>query len=569
MVSADLDLKTEDLTDSRQGSHTAQYFSYRLISDATSPQSISRIKHWLDDCTANHPSCKRAMSSDSISNTTSLPTRILDVANYPKTICLIITAKKKVQKAKHVALSYCWGGVAQIKTTRVTLERHQKSIPCESLPQTIQDAAWITRKLGLRFLWVDCLCILQEDRHDFHAESRRMASVYEKAYLAIAATGANASTKSIFERSPQAEYVARPSKVSGADLEFLYLSQHKLLGTTIFDAPLNRRGWVLQEHLFARRTIHFAADQIYWECDKSFVGEDGVQVTNKADMIFPNRSLLLHILNNYKDVCRDPKLRKNKDDEMCIESDVFGIWAKLVSFYSTRSLTDERDKLPAVLSLMLEIESTIRISQWPIHFHQGCLFGVPYLELECLLWRAQSNQPLRRPQQFRAPTWSWASIDGAIEFLDLFIKGRPSFTFLDIWIPKDSDLKIVSIRDYTPPGMCSRESLLLEGVTLECSALASADTATRLEYVYTPEGDRFDVNLTFDFPSRPPMKFWLIPAFIRWTDEPSPYYLCLIARSVATSTVQSISTVFERVGSGYIFDVDRISRYKRRSLLVI
>jgi hypothetical protein len=135
---------------------------------------------------------------------------------------------------------------------------------------------------------------------------------------------------------------------------------------------------------------------VYWKCDKSFVGEDNVKVTNAADMVFPNRSLLLHILHNYKDVCRNPKLRKNKD-EMNIEVDVFGIWARLVSYYSTLSLTEKRDKLPAILSLSLEVKKTLSISPWPMHFRQGCLFGVPYFELECLLWRGQGGQSLRRP----------------------------------------------------------------------------------------------------------------------------------------------------------------------------
>jgi hypothetical protein len=87
-----------------------------------------------------------------------------------------------------------------------------------------------------------------------------MASVYENAYLTIAATAAETSIEGIFQQSPQAEYVAVPCKFDDPEPSCFYLSRYTKPGTNIFDAPLNRRGWVLQEHLFARRTVHVAGD---------------------------------------------------------------------------------------------------------------------------------------------------------------------------------------------------------------------------------------------------------------------------------------------------------------------
>lgn len=213
----------------------------------------------MDHCNTNHPTCKLAISGVSISNRPLLPTRVIDVANYPQYVRLIVTNSKK---AKYVALSYCWGGNSQVQTTRSNLEHHQEAISCEMLPKTIRNAAWVTKELGMRFLWVDCLCIIQGDRQDFHAENRRMASVYENAYVTIAATGAESSNVGLFHRSPHAEYVVLPCKPEEPALGSWYLGLHIKPEEAVFTAPLNQRGWVLQEHLFARRTIHFANDQL-------------------------------------------------------------------------------------------------------------------------------------------------------------------------------------------------------------------------------------------------------------------------------------------------------------------
>jgi hypothetical protein len=167
------------------------------------------------------------------------------------------------------------------------------------------------------------------------------------------------------------------------------------------------------------------------------------------------------------------------------------------------------------------------------------------------------------------------SVDGAIEFLDLFIEGRPSFNFFDIWLPHDADLRVAENRNHTPTGMCSLETLFLEGVAMRCAVSMNTarsndqDTQGRVQCIYTREGDRFDVDLTYDLPNCRPTNFWLIPAFVRTVDEHSLKYLCLMVRSIKTDVVGPGSAIFERIGAGYVFDVHRVSLYKRRVLVLI
>ncbi|KAH9207550.1 heterokaryon incompatibility protein-domain-containing protein, partial [Leptodontidium sp. 2 PMI_412] len=226
-----------------------------------------------------------------------LPTRVLDVRNYPSSLRLIISDS---MKAKYVALSHCWGGKLQLRTTKETLARHQKHISCEDLSETIRDAARVTKALDIRYLWVDCLCIIQEDEVDFDQESRRMASVYEHSFLTIAATGARDGTGGLFIRSPKESYVEVPCDPEDSTLGYMYLGPQKEPEETIFGGPLNKRGWVLQENIFARRTVHFASNQVYWECHETFMGEDNTSAKSAADMAFPNRALLSYVLDGFR-----------------------------------------------------------------------------------------------------------------------------------------------------------------------------------------------------------------------------------------------------------------------------
>lgn len=179
------------------------------------------------------------------------------------------------------------------------------------------------------------------------------------------------------------------------------------------------------------------------------MAENNTKVTGNADMVFPNRSLFLYILHGFKEACRNPEAKKD-EDEMNTIADVYSIWAKLVRYYSVRGLTDERDKLPAITSLSLEIQNLLGSL---FFFCQGNLFGVQYFELQGLLWRAKCGHTLKRPQTRRAASWSWVSVDGAIEFLDMMINGRSTHNFADLWHPHDTDLKVLGVYKYETPDM--------------------------------------------------------------------------------------------------------------------
>lgn len=157
----------------------------------------------------------------------------------------------------------------------------QCGIPLEDLPQNFQDAILTVRRLGLRFLWIDALCIIQDDLVDWAREAARMNDVYGSAYLTIVATSASSSTDGFLKRTQEmacrisyykdigAEPVGRfliAYSETGGDLGSWYLNVEK--------ARWNTRGWTLQERLLSKRVLHFTERKLFWECRATDCSEE-------------------------------------------------------------------------------------------------------------------------------------------------------------------------------------------------------------------------------------------------------------------------------------------------------
>jgi hypothetical protein len=143
------------------------------------PELSQEIFQRLKSCIENHVNCPKPDES-------CLPTRTIDV--HPEggddRVCIHITRTE--DRFKYVALSYSWGGTQKVTTTKATLIDRQHGIRLYNLPPTIQDAIQVTRDLGFRYLWIDALCIIQDDYEDKNIEINRMGSIYKNATITIA-----------------------------------------------------------------------------------------------------------------------------------------------------------------------------------------------------------------------------------------------------------------------------------------------------------------------------------------------------------------------------------------------
>lgn len=167
-----------------------------------------------------------------------------------------------------MALSHCWGQLREDEkfcTYSDNIDTLRESISFDKLPKTFQDAVTVTRELGVQYLWIDSLCIIQKDVGDWDIESKKMETVFGSAYCTIAASSAKDSTEGFLSpRSPvQCVNVPYTSDTS------LYICESiDNFHRDVEKGELSKRGWVLQERALSRRTIHFTKEQTYWECGR-------------------------------------------------------------------------------------------------------------------------------------------------------------------------------------------------------------------------------------------------------------------------------------------------------------
>jgi hypothetical protein len=160
-------------------------------SDAT----VEHAVQWLRDC-VKHEKC-------TYRHDRRFPTRILDIGDTQSDT--IILREPLNQSGCYICLSYCWGGARFIKTTRQNIGDHKKGIPWEALPKTFQDAIQVTRLLGIWYIWIDALCIVQDDYEDWERQAGRMATIYQNSFITIAATSAISPNAGLFSSSEKFE----------------------------------------------------------------------------------------------------------------------------------------------------------------------------------------------------------------------------------------------------------------------------------------------------------------------------------------------------------------------------
>jgi hypothetical protein len=174
-----------------------------------------------------------------------------------------------------IALSHQWGSAPHFSTTRLNLDDHLQGLEVENLPATFRDAVRVTRALHCDYLWIDSICIIQGPDGDFNEEARRMEEVYSGAHCVLAASCSSSHFCGFLSPRNHRDYVglSRESETPLYVCEMIDDFQ-----THVLNGGLNSRGWVMQEHALARRTIFFTEYQTYWECG------DGVRCETMTKM---------------------------------------------------------------------------------------------------------------------------------------------------------------------------------------------------------------------------------------------------------------------------------------------
>lgn len=398
---------------------------------------FSRASKWLESCLESHKSCK-------VIPKIFTPRRLLQIIPLDSspgllaqrsTKILLVERQEPPRSIKYAALSYCWGQDTKgiVTTTKSNLKAHHRGIVVGTLPQTIQDAVLVCRGLKIQFLWVDSLCIVQDDSDDWQVESSNMQYVYTNSLLTLAIHSASSCKKGFLsgqeygklswqssfsaQYSPSlltSEIQSRPAAQPSSLIAKFHIRQARVGDEATSASPLMQRAWTLQEGIFPRRILHFRGTELVWECGEHHFCECG------------------HIDSDGKPSDFSTMTKSKLAANIFTSGLKYDGWTKLISEYSDRAITHGSDKLVAISGLAqsldfvfpnsanshpLDIESA---PNSPSHLGSVYLAGLfrPRL-LHHLLWFGTDDicyevngkwKWRSRSQPYRAPTWSWGIV---------------------------------------------------------------------------------------------------------------------------------------------------------------
>lgn len=234
--------------------------------DPRSDGHFEIIRQWLNDCDSHHE-CNAKSSSF-------LPKRLIEVGpKGSRTTRLVDSSDLTQEDRRYAALSYVWGPKPHFCTVsddtkgrenRRSLTQHGLRIEDSDLPATLYDAVVTTRALGVPYLWIDAVCIIQEGPDaDFVTESMTMMDVYGSAYCVLTASRAKGQKDGFLGPRPAREVVIIHQN---GRLPVYVCEMVDDFGEHVLQGHLNTRGWTLQERALARRSIFFTEKQTYFEC---------------------------------------------------------------------------------------------------------------------------------------------------------------------------------------------------------------------------------------------------------------------------------------------------------------
>lgn len=259
------------------------------------------------------------------------------------------------------------------------MESFMTAIPLENLTKTFRDAVKITQNLGLDYLWIDALCIIQNSNSDWEKQSATMSSVYGGSTVNIAASGAIDGNSGCFLK--REEYVGKVHFTAAIEgREMAWDIAPSMFYHSVARSPLAGRAWSLQERLLAPRTLFFSDTEMFWGCKAKDANESFPEGTPQ----FSER----HIFH----------LEKRPLSHS---------WNTIVTLYTSGKLTFSEDKLVAISGIARVVQQET---------HDQYLAGLWRKEIEFqLCWcPSRHDRAPRQHMNHRAPSWSWASVDGMV-----------------------------------------------------------------------------------------------------------------------------------------------------------
>lgn len=414
---------------------------------------MALARHWISDCNKHHSRCKRPGVT---SKSTWVPERLIYIDDENSRLRLVCGADVP-SNTSYTTLSHRWGQVKdKLVLTRSNIEEWHERLPSLGKWKTFVDAIETSRQLRIPYIWIDSLCIIQDSKDDWQHQCPQMCKIYKRSYCNIAATSAIDDTEGCFfgrdikmdlplrlcfategYQLKSAERIVIPALGDGKDsLHGLYdLCKQQTWFRDITYSPLNSRGWVLQEvgsqttshaHWLTKsqrqlspRVLNFTKTQMYWECDE-------MQASESYPYGFPREAWANvngKALNPFSLLTMDPEEEDAPIDAGTspLVKRAFDIWGNAVFNYTlgnsdhglrlgdgsrgfAKNLTNPADKLVAISAIAHELQPFMNCRYLAGHWETGLV--------RQLAWTGTNDS--QRTPTYRAPSWSWASVDAPI-----------------------------------------------------------------------------------------------------------------------------------------------------------
>lgn len=355
---------------------------------------------WLHHCGAGHMSCTPKLRGKW------RPDRLIHVRRTPNNGLRAwleeASGKSYSSQVKYMTISHRWLGDQEIRLTRSELASFRSDIPLRNVKKSIRDAMLLCIQLGTEYLWVDSLCIVQDDTADTERQMSKMDLIYTSSYCNIAAEDADDASKGCFDRvdSKHAANHMVSVDLGGTEPMRFRLRSSWLTGQEELDMTvLSSRGWVLQEQFLAPRTLHFGKYQLHWACRTSEASETWPASALWDPGVRPVERSLRSLLS--EQASRESYAGNDRS---------FDIWFNVVGAYTSRNLTYPSDRLRALEGIMAYCRNDV--------IREDFRYGImPNSLPAALLWSVTSPTKEQPRLDSVAPTWSWASVSGAVTYV--------------------------------------------------------------------------------------------------------------------------------------------------------
>lgn len=441
--------------------------SEAAVPNSTGDAEVLKIAGaWLKTCLETHPKCNNS------SGQPWFPKRLLDLSAAGGQ--RLIVTDEEMPEGRYGTLSHCWGTNASICClTSNNLEEWKNNIPSELLTRTFRDAIAATRMLNIRYLWIDSLCIMQAGKgseEDWKEHAVAMRLVYSHSLVNIAAARAESGADGAF--TSRSETYLRPCHVSwkrpvgvpntAADPFWTIRRAERHQSQSLRTSPLYTRGWVVQERFLAPRVLHFGKDRIYWECAGIGLVEESFPTGFKTSCpeYDTNVSWAFDLID---------KTPQTEHGESLTQSDFHWIWSRwqdVINGYTGCDLSfPDKDILYAIAGIA---------EKFGQHFDHQYVAGLFHQHLPFdLLWQNKGE----RSEDYRAPTWSWASIDGQVHFT---VEDCPYCDTCCNRFATVKDVRVDLVNEKMVYGPVSQAKLMLTGYLWPCRIEPAQQVGTGL-----------------------------------------------------------------------------------------